>query len=254
MPLTIPEFTALKRSGRKISMLTAYDYPTAKIVDEAGMDAVLVGDSLGTVVQGRANTLAVTLEEMIYHGGMVRRAVKNAVVVVDMPFPAGHTGWRDLVRDCAAVMKRTACHAVKLECSPRQIPQITRLVDAGIPVMAHLGLRPQLIQMMGKYSIQRERDRLMEEAEKVQQAGAFSVLLECVEPKISREISEMLVVPTIGIGSGKYCDGQVLVLHDILGLAGRVPKHAKQYADLGAIIREACEAYRADVENGDFPA
>lgn len=252
--MTIPEFTAIKKTGRKISVLTAYDYPTAKIADAAGLDAVLVGDSLGTVVQGRENTLAVTLRDMIYHGEMVCRAVKNAIVIVDLPFPAGHTGWRELVRDSAKLMKRTGCHAVKLECSGRQHTQIARLVDAGVPVMAHLGLRPQQIQNMGKYSIQRQRDWLLEEAQKAQAAGAFSVLLECVAADISREISESLAVPTIGIGSGKHCDGQVLVLHDILGLAGRVPKHAKQYADLGAIIRQACEAYRADVENGDFPA
>ena len=185
---------------------------------------------------------------------MVRRAVEIAIVIVDMPFPAGHSGWQALVRDSAEIMKRTGCHGIKLECSEEQMPQVARLVDAGIPVMAHLGLRPQQIQNMGKYSIQRERDRLLHHAGMAQGAGAFSILLECVEANIAREVSESLAIPVIGIGSGKYCDGQVLVLHDIIGLAGYVPKHAKRYADLATLIRQACDAYRADVENGDFPA
>ncbi|MDO4550574.1 MAG: 3-methyl-2-oxobutanoate hydroxymethyltransferase [Planctomycetia bacterium] len=250
MTCTIPEFTALKNSHKKISMLTAYDFPTAKIVSKAGIDAILVGDSLATVVQGKPNTLPVTLEEMIYHGEMVCRAAPNTLVIIDLPFPAGHTGWKNLVHDSATVLKKTGCHAVKLECAVGKHSLISRLVEAGIPCMAHLGLRPQMIQVLGKYSLQKERDLLLEEALAAQKAGAFSVLLECVKSEIAQEISETLQVPVIGIGSGKFCDGQVLVLHDILGLSGRVPRHAKQYICLEEMILNACISYREDVENG----
>lgn len=254
MTLTVPEFTALKKSGRKISMLTAYDFPTARIVDEAGIDAILVGDSLGMVVQGKCNTLPVTLEEMIYHAEIVRRAASNALVIADLPFPGGHESWVETMRHCSDILKRTGCHGVKMETSYAQQEMVARLVDAGIPILAHIGLLPQKIQTYGKYSLQRVRDELFRDALAVQKAGAFGVVLECVEHGIAGEISTELEIPTIGIGSGPHCDGQILVLQDILGLSGRTPKHARQYADLHAQILGACEAYRKDVEEGTFPA
>lgn len=253
MALTIPEFTAIKKTGRKISMLTAYDYPTAKLVDQAGIDAILVGDSLGMVVQGKQNTLPVTLEEMIYHTEMVRRAASHAIVAADLPFPGGHESWQDTLSACAEIVKRTNCHAVKMETSFQQKEVVARLVDAGIPILAHIGLLPQKIQTFGKYSMQRVRDELLRDAHAVEDAGAFAVVLECVDHEIAREISTELEIPTIGIGSGPNCDGQVLVLQDILGLSGRTPKHARQYQDLNAQILNACESYRRDVEAGTFP-
>lgn len=254
MVMTIPEFTAIKKTGRKISMLTAYDFPTAQIVDAAGIDAILVGDSLGMVVQGKANTLPVTLEEMTYHTEIVRRAARNALVIADLPFPGGHESWTETMRDCAQLMKRTNCHGIKMETSFQQKEMIARLVDAGIPILAHIGLLPQKIQTYGKYSMQRVRDELMRDARAVGEAGAFGVVLECVDHEIAGEISAELEIPTIGIGSGPHCDGQILVLQDLLGLSGRTPKHAKQYVDLHAAILGACETYRSDVEGGLFPA
>ena len=246
--MNIPQFTAIKKTGRKISMLTAYDFPTAKLVDAAGIDGILVGDSLGMVVQGRANTLPVTLDEMIYHTEIVARAAQNSVVIADLPFPGGHQSEDETLRDCTRIMKETNCHGVKIESSAEQAPIIRRLTRAGIPILAHIGLLPQLIQQFGKYSLQRQRDRLMEDALAVQDAGAFAVVLECVEHEIAGEISRKLEIPTIGIGSGPLCDGQILVLHDILGLSGKVPKHAKCYVNLNELITEAVSAYKADVE------
>ncbi len=253
MTITVPEFTAIKKNGRKISMLTAYDYPTARLVDAAGIDAILVGDSLGMVVQGKRNTLPVTLEEMIYHTQIVRRAAQNALVIADLPFPGGHESWTDTLRNCAKIVKETDCHGIKMETSFSQKETVARLVDAGIPVLAHIGLLPQKIQAFGKYSMQRVRDELLRDALAVQDAGSFAVVLECVDHLIAGEISRELNIPTIGIGSGPDCDGQILVLQDILGLSPRTPKHAKRYADLHSIISTACEAYRKDVEAGAFP-
>ncbi len=254
MAHTVPEFTALKKSGRKISMLTAYDFPTAQIVDAAGVDAILVGDSLAMVVQGKSNTLPVTLEEMIYHTEIVRRAAENALVIADLPFPGGHESWVETMRHCAEIIKRTNCHGIKMETSFEQQEMVARLVDAGIPVLAHIGLLPQKIQTFGKYSMQRVRDELFRDARAVETAGAFGVVLECVDHSIASEISAEISIPTIGIGSGPHCDGQILVLQDILGLSGRTPKHAKQYVDIRTQIFNACASYKNEVESGAFPA
>lgn len=246
--MNVPEFTALKHRGQKIALLTAYDYPMAKLVDAAGVDAILVGDSLGMVVQGKENTLSVTLDEMIYHTGMVRRAAENALVILDMPFPCGHTGWRSTLKNAARALKETGCHGVKIEGGASHKDVIRHLTDAGIPVMSHIGVLPQLIQKLGKYTLQRQRDELMSDALAVQEAGAFTVVLECVLPEIALEITQTLDIPTIGIGSGAHCDGQVLVLHDLLGMTpGRIPKHVKQYAHLADIITHAVKQYCADV-------
>ena len=253
-PMTVPRFTALKAAGRKITMLTAYDYTTAGLLDSTGIEGILVGDSLAMVVQGHANTLPVTLEEMIYHAEMVGRAVRRALVVVDMPFLSFHLGTWKAVENAGRVLKETRCQAVKLEQGPEQLEVTAALVSAGIPVMAHFGLRPQSIHQLGGYGIQRDRERLLADAKAAEGAGAFSILLECVPADVASEVTAAVEVPTIGIGAGAGCDGQILVIHDLLGLTpGRLPRHAKAYADLRQRIGEAVVRYRDDVRAGTFP-
>lgn len=253
--ITVPQFMALKATGRKISMLTAYDYPTARLLDAAGIEAILVGDSLGMVIQGRENTLPVTLDQMLYHAEMVGRAVQHALVIVDLPFPTFQLGTLRAIENAARVLKETRCQAVKLESGVDQAEVIAALVGAGIPVMAHCGLRPQSVHQLGHFRLQRDRDRLLAEAESAQQAGAFAVVLECMPGEIAAEITRALHIPTIGIGAGNVCDGQVLVVHDLLGLtADYVPRHVKQYVDLKTLITQAVAQYRDDVREGKFPA
>lgn len=252
--VTVPRFVAMKSSGRKICMITAYDYPTARLADATGVDAILVGDSLGMVVQGHGTTLPVTLDQMLYHAEMVGRAVQHALVVVDMPFPTFHLGKYQAVENAAKVLKQTACHAVKLEGGAHQAETIEALVQAGIPVMAHCGLRPQSVRQLGNFSVQRDRETLLADARAAQEAGAFSVLLECVPGDLAAEVTAAVKVPTIGIGAGPGCDGQILVFHDVVGLPGeRTPRHAKRYADLGTVISEALNRYRDEVHDGRFP-
>jgi 3-methyl-2-oxobutanoate hydroxymethyltransferase len=252
--MTVPKFAALKSSGRKISMLTAYDYPLAKLVDEAGVDAVLVGDSLSMVVQGHENTLHVTLDEIIYHAEIVGRAVQQALLVVDMPFPTFHLGRAAAIANAARILKETRSQAVKLEGGVEQADTIAALVGAGIPVMGHVGLRPQTVHQMGGYKIQRDESRLMQDAQAAADAGAFAIVLECIPAGIAAKITDALAIPTIGIGAGSSCDGQVLVLHDLLGLTqGYVPSFVRQYANLRTVISEAVSAYCRDVANGQFP-
>ena len=252
--MTVPDFSARKTSGDKITMVTAYDYAAAQLVDSAGVDGVLVGDSLSMVVQGHANTLPVTLEEMIYHAEMVGRAVRHALTVVDMPFPSFHLGRRRAVASAGRILKETHCQAVKLEGGVDQADVIEALVSAGIPVMAHCGLRPQSIHQLGGYRVQRDESQLMADAQASQQAGAFAVLLECIPAQAARRITGELRIPTIGIGAGAGCDGQILVFHDLLGLStGYVPRHAKPYADLKSIIVDAVTRYREDVRSDAFP-
>jgi 3-methyl-2-oxobutanoate hydroxymethyltransferase len=253
-PLTVPKFTALKGSGRKITMLTAYDYALAKLLDETGIEAILVGDSMSMVVQGHANTLPVTLDEMIYHAEMVGRAVTRALTIVDMPFPTNHLGRFQAIENAGRVLKETRCQAVKLEGGADQAEIIAGLVSAGIPVMAHCGLRPQNVHLLGGYKVQRDRDRLLREAREAQEAGAFAVLLECIPADLASEITASVRVPTIGIGAGDGCDGQVLVTHDLLGLtSGYVPRFVKPYADLKSTITDAVTRFRDDVRGGKFP-
>ena len=252
--MTVPRFAGLKSSGRKITVLTAYDYPTARLLDSAGIEGILVGDTLGMVVQGHANTLPVTLAQMIYHAEMVGRAAEHALVVVDMPFPTYHLGPRKAVANAARILKQTHCQAVKLESGTDQAEVIAALVRAGIPVMAHCGLRPQSVHQLGGYSVQRDRQRLLADAQAAAQAGAFSMVLECIPADLAREITQSVPVPTIGIGAGPDCDGQVLVFHDLLGItAGRVPRHVKPYADLKTVIAQAVTAYRDEIREGTFP-
>jgi 3-methyl-2-oxobutanoate hydroxymethyltransferase len=252
--LTVPGFVARKRSGKKLTMLTAYDYPFASLVDAAGVDAVLVGDTLSMVVQGHDTTLPVTLDEIIYHAEMVGRAVSRALVVVDMPFPTNHLGVHKAIEYAGRILKESRGQAVKLEGGVDQAAVIAALTTAGIPVMAHVGLRPQNVHIMGGYKVQRDEENLLRDAHAVQEAGAFSVVLECIPGQLAARITQELTIPTIGIGAGAECDGQVLVLHDMLGLtAGRVPRFVKPYAELGSVIGEAVRSYVADVQNGQFP-
>ncbi len=252
--ITVPEFAQMKAAGRKISMLTAYDYPTAALVDAAGIDAILVGDSMSMVVQGHDTTLPVTLDEMIYHAEMVGRAVEHALVVVDLPFPTNHLGVYQAIENAGRILKETRCQAVKLEGGAEQADVIAGLVSAGIPVMAHVGLRPQSVHQMGGYRVQRDAQRLHADARAAQESGAFAVVLECIPSAIAAEITAALKIPTIGIGAGSDCDGQVLVINDLLGLtSGYVPRFVKQYADLKTIIQQAAAQYREDVQAGRFP-
>lgn len=252
--ITVPGFVALKSSGTRICVLTAYDYPTARLLDDAGVDAILVGDSMAMVVQGHDTTLPVTLDEMIYHGKMVVRATRSALVIVDLPFPTFHMGVHKAIELAGRVLKETSCQAVKLEGGKDQQEVIAGLVSAGIPVMAHVGLRPQNVHAMGGYRIQRDSDALMADALAAQEAGAFAVVLECIPREIAARITAKLTVPTIGIGAGPDCDGQVLVIHDLLGMtSGYVPTFVKQYANLAETINGAVSAWCRDVRGGTYP-
>lgn len=254
MQLTVPKFTAMKAQGRKITMLTAYDYTTAQLVDECGIDGILVGDSLSMVVQGHANTLPVSMDEMIYHAEMVGRAVSNALVVVDMPFPSYHLGPHKAIENAGRILKQTRCQAVKLEGGADQADTIAALVSAGIPVMAHVGLRPQSVHQVGGYRVQRDRKGLMADAQAAEHAGAFAMVLECVPSEIAEAITAKVSIPTIGIGAGPNCDGQVLVVNDVLGMTtGYVPKFVKAYADLKGEITRAVGEFRDEVREGTFP-
>jgi 3-methyl-2-oxobutanoate hydroxymethyltransferase len=252
--VTVKTLLAMKRRGERITMLTAYDYPTAKLLDESNIDCILVGDSLGMVVQGRTTTVPVTIEQMIYHGEMVARAAERAMVVVDLPFPVGQLGVSHTLATAADIMKKTDCHAVKLEGGHQQADTIRALVDAGIPTIAHIGLRPQSIHALGGYKVQRDADRLIQDAKSAEEAGAFSVLIECVPSELAAQVTKLLSVPTIGIGAGSGCDGQVLVTNDMLGWnSGYVPKFVRQFADLKNVAIKAVEEYRAQVQRGEFP-
>jgi 3-methyl-2-oxobutanoate hydroxymethyltransferase len=252
--ITVPEFTAMKAVGRKITMLTAYDYPTARLVDSAGIEGILVGDTVSMVVQGHDSTLPVTLEEMIYHAEMVGRAVEHALVVVDMPFPTFHLGPARAIENAAQILKRSRCRAVKLEAGVKQAEVIAALVSAGIPVMAHCGLRPQSVHQLGGYRVQRNETQLLSDAKASEQAGAFAIVLECIPAETANRITAEIGIPTIGIGAGAGCDGQILVLHDLLGmLPGHTPRHAKAFADLKTVIAAAVSQYRDEVRGGVFP-
>ncbi len=248
--LTVPEFVARKAAGRKIAVLTAYDYPMAALLDAAGVDVILVGDTLSMIIQGHSSTLPVTLDEMIYHAEMVGRAVRRALLVVDMPFPTNHLGPYQAVAAAGRILKETRCQAVKIEGGQDQAEVIRTLVTAGIPVMAHVGLRPQSVHQLGGYKMQRDRERLLADARAAEGAGSFGIVLECIPAEIAAEITAAVGVPTIGIGAGPHCDGQVLVSYDMLGLTrGSVPKFVKQYANLGAEIERAVRSYCEDVRS-----
>jgi 3-methyl-2-oxobutanoate hydroxymethyltransferase len=252
--MTVPKFREAKSAGRKLAVVTAFDSFSGRVAEAAGVDAVLVGDSLAMVVQGHETTLQVTLDEMIYHARMTRRAVTNPLLIVDMPFPTYHVSTKQAITNAARVVQETGCQAVKIEGGVRRADRIKALVQEGIPVMGHVGLTPQDVHAMGGYTVQRDRTKLLEDARAVEESGAFSVVLECIPTGLAAEITESLSIPTIGIGAGPQCDGQVLVFHDMLGMGeDRPPKHARRYADLSQTATEAVHRYAEDVRSGKFP-
>ena len=257
--ITIQDLFKKKAEKRKITMLTAYDYPFAKMVDEAGIDAIIVGDSVGMVVQGLDNTLPVTMEEMIYHTKVVSRAAKNAMVIGDLPFMSYQASIEDAIKNAGRFLKEAGATAVKIEGGIEVTEHIRHMTKSDIPVMAHIGLTPQSIHRMGGYKVQGKTEesakRLIEEAHEAEDAGACSLLLEAIPSGLARRITEELSIPTIGIGAGPYCDGQVLVLHDVLGLFERfLPRFAKQYTNLKEETIRAIRAYKEEVEKGIFPS
>jgi 3-methyl-2-oxobutanoate hydroxymethyltransferase len=252
--VTTLDLAAAKRDGRPITMVTAYDWPTGRLVDAAGVDCVLVGDSVAMVVAGRSSTIPATLEQMIYHGEIVARAASRTLVVVDLPFPLQHLGVRTAVESCARILKETGCQAVKLEGTAGQADVIAGIAAAGIPVMGHVGLRPQAVHQLGGYRMQRDVEHLMADARAAADAGACAVVLECIPREIARQITAAIAAPTIGIGAGPDCDGQVLVLHDLVGLSlDHVPKFVRAYADTKTAIADGLARWRADVEARRFP-
>lgn len=252
--ITVPQFVAMKEAGQKITMLTAYDYTMAGLLDSVGIEGILVGDSLSMTVQGHNTTLPVTLEEMIYHAEMVGRAVRHALVIVDMPFPSFHLGAHKAIENAGRILKETRCQAVKIEGGVEQAEVISALVSAGIPVMAHCGLRPQSIHQLGGYRVQRDERQLLADAQAAEISGAFAMVLECIPAETAARITASVHIPTIGIGAGAGCDGQVLVINDLLGLnTGHVPKHVRAYANLKQTVVEAVGHFRDDVREGAFP-
>ncbi len=254
-PVTVPHFARWKADGRKIAVLTAYDFPTARLFDEAGADTLLVGDSLGTVIQGRPTTLGVTLDQIIYHAEMVARAARRALVIADLPFGTYQESDEQAVRSASRILKETECRAVKLEGGRRMASRIKALADADIPVMGHVGLTPQSVHRLGGWKVQRDADALVADALAVAEAGAFALVVECVPSEIGARITEAVPIPTIGIGAGPSCDGQVLVEHDLLGVFEAFrPKFVRRYSELAQTIRSAAARYVEDVRSGAFPS
>ncbi len=258
MRVTVASVKEKKQKGEKITMLTAYDYVSAQLLDEAGVDMLLVGDSLGMVVLGYESTLPVTLEEMLHHTRAVARGAKRALVVGDMPFMTYQASPIEAMHNAGRFLKEAGAQAVKLEGGRHIADTVSRLVECGIPVMGHLGLTPQSIHQFGGFKVQGKTPQaardLLADAEAVEKAGAFAVVLECVPTPLARLISERLTIPTIGIGAGPYCDGQVQVISDILGMFPNfVPKHAKQYVRFGDVLKEVAKSYVEEVRQGHFP-
>ena len=246
-----------KRKGQRLAMLTAYDFGFARIFDAAGIDLILVGDSLANVVQGEDTTLPVTLDEIVYHTRLVARAAKRAMVVADMPFGSYQVSPEDAVRSAVRLVKEGGAQAVKLEGGAGMRTTIERIVGAQVPVMGHVGLTPQSIHQMGGFRVQGRgeagRHRVIDDARSVEQAGAFACVLEGIPAELAAEITDRLSIPTIGIGAGPDCDGQVLVMHDMLGLNDWTPNFVKQYANIGALTAQAARAFADEVRNGKFP-
>jgi 3-methyl-2-oxobutanoate hydroxymethyltransferase len=257
--ITIPYLQEKKRKGKKIVALTAYDFPTAKIVDEAGIDLILVGDSLGMVVLGYENTIPVTMEEMIHHTKAVVRGAQRPLIVGDMPYFSFHMSVDQTVRNASRFLKEAGAKAVKIEgATKKRLKLIETLVEAEIPVMGHVGLTPQSIYHLGQFKVRgkeiQEAKKIIKNAEDLEKAGAFSIVLECIPMELAREITSRLTVPTIGIGAGPHCDGQILVFHDLVGYAnGYLPKFVKRYTDIHGQLNKALGDYVKDVVEGKFP-
>ena len=258
MKNTTATFAAMKARGEKISMLTAYDYTMARLVDAAGINAILVGDSLGNTMLGYESTIPVTVEDMIHHGAAVVRGAKNALVVVDMPFMSYQASIEEAVRNAGRIMKQTLCAAVKLEGGSELAPTIAAIVAAGIPVMGHVGMMPQHVNQYGGFKVQgkstQAAQKIIDDALAVEKAGAFAVVFECVPADVAREATERLCIPTIGIGAGSGCDGQVLVNQDMLGMFDDFkPRFVRRFAQAGKLMQEAFKAFDREVKGGGFP-
>ena len=256
--VTTHRFIEMKQKGEKISMLTSYDFTTAGIVDRAGIDGILIGDSASNVMVGNHTTLPMTVDQMIYHARAVVNGVKRALVVCDMPFGSYQTGEHDGVANAIRIMKESGCDALKLEGGVEILPTVKRILDAGIPVMGHLGLTPQSINKFGTYAVRAKEEgeakKLVSDAQALAEVGCFSVVLEKVPAALAKQVTALLPVPTIGIGAGPECDGQILVVADMLGMTqGFSPRFLRRYADLNAVMTDAIGQYVTDVKNGEFP-
>lgn len=251
--MTVPKFQAAKGAGRRLAVLTAYDYPTARVWDEAGVDALLVGDSLATVIQGRSTTLGVTMDQMVYHTEMVSRAAEHSLVIADLPFLSYQADRGEAIRNAGRLLKAGGAQAVKLEGGRRSAETIRAIAQAQIPVMGHIGLTPQSIHQLGGYRVQRQED-LIEDAVAVAEAGAFAVVLETMPTDLARQVTKRISIPTIGIGAGPHCDGQVLVWTDAFGLSVDFKaKFVKRYAEIYFTLLEGCQKYAEEVRQGTFP-
>ncbi|MDR1454923.1 MAG: 3-methyl-2-oxobutanoate hydroxymethyltransferase [Tannerella sp.] len=256
--VTTHRLMEMKQRGEKISMLTAYDYSMAKIIDRAGMDVILVGDSASNVMAGNVTTLPITLDQMIYHGKSVVKAVKRALVVVDLPFGTYQGNSKEALSSAIRVMKETHADCIKMEGGAEIRESIERVLCAGIPIMGHLGLTPQSINKFGTYAVRArgevEANKLIDDAHLLEELGCFGIVLEKIPAMLTKQVSEALTIPTVSIGAGRYADGQVLVMHDMLGINQEFsPRFLRRYADLGTVITKAVQAYIEDVKNGDFP-
>lgn len=256
---TVKSFLKAKKDGKKISMLTAYDYTTAKLLDKGGVDTILVGDSLGMVILGYETTLQVTMDDMIHHTKAVSRGVTSALIIGDMPFLSYHISVEETIRNAGRFIKEAGAHAVKLEGGADVIDKVKGLIAAQIPVIGHLGLTPQSVNIMGGFKVQgksaAQAQKLIDEALLLEEAGVFGIVLECIPEKLAKIVSEKLTIPTIGIGAGKYCDGQVLVIQDVLGMFEDLqPKFAKIYSETGKDIIQATKDYIEDIQEGTFPS
>jgi 3-methyl-2-oxobutanoate hydroxymethyltransferase len=253
-PVTVPDFLSARSRGVRLTMLTAYDYTMARLLDAAGVDGLLVGDSLGMVVQGNDTALTVTLDEVIYHTRLVARGVRRSLLVADMPFMSYQVSPQQALENAGRLVKEGGAHAVKLEGGVRSAAAIEAITRCDLPVMGHVGMTPQSVRRFGGFRVQRDEKRILEDALATQQAGAFAVVLECVPAELAQSVTAALTIPTIGIGAGAGCDGQVLVVHDMLGLFDDLrPRFVKQYADLGRAIVRAAETYCREVRDGSFP-
>jgi 3-methyl-2-oxobutanoate hydroxymethyltransferase len=252
--VTVPDFVAAKARRHRLTMLTAYDYTMARLLDDAGVDSLLVGDSLGMVVQGQPDSLAVTLDEVVYHTRLVARGVRRSLLVADLPFMSYQVSPKQALKNAGRLIKEGGAQAVKLEGGVRSVAAIAAITAADIPVMGHIGLTPQSVRRLGGFKVQRDTQRLLDDALAVEAAGAFAVVVECVPTDLAARITAALKIPTIGIGAGLDCDGQILVTPDLLGLFDDLrPRFVKHYADLGQAVRKAVEAYCRDVRDGSFP-
>ena len=254
---TINHFLEAKRTGKKIIMISTYEFWSAKICEEAGVDCILVGDSVGMVIQGLDTTIPVTVEEMVYHGKAVKRGAPNSFIVIDMPFLSYQVSVEEAVKNAGKIMKETGANAVKLEGGKEIVPIVEKLVSIGIPVMGHLGLTPQSVHALGGYKVQgkteEQQKKILEDAKILEQAGVFAVVLEAVPSKLAKEITEFVEIPTIGIGAGNFTDGQVLVFHDMMGFFDRSPKFVKRYVEGKKLFSKGLEEFIKEVQTGKFP-